>query len=316
MSQQKIGVVGSGLIGRSFSMIYASAGYKVVIYDIQASQLESAQKDIWQQLVALEGQGLLRGTLTKEEQFNNISTTSCLKDCVSGAFLIQECVPEVLDLKRRVWADVDKLVSNDVILSSSTSALLPSAISEGLQHKNRFIISHPTNPPFYAPATEVVPASWTDPDVTERTLSLLKEVGQVPVLIKKEVPGFVLNRIQYAILGECFRLIRDGVVTTEDCDLIMSQGLGVRYAFMGPWETAYLNAEGMYSYSERYADMILNIQKDFGEPARMDGPTLDAIQQSLEKTSAKVEDLPARREWRNKRLIALAKLKQELNKAD
>lgn len=297
-------------------MLFASAGYQVVVYDVLPAQLEAAKKDILLQLNALEGQGLLRGKLSKEQQFDNITTTQSLEECVQGSFFIQECVPEILDLKRKVWSQVDKLVSPDAILSSSTSALLPSAISEGLDNKNRFIISHPTNPPFYAPATEVVPAPWTDPDVVERTVSLLKEVGQVPVLIKKEIPGFVLNRIQYAIMGECYRLIRDGVVSPSDCDLIMSQGLGVRYAFMGPWETGYLNAEGMYSYRDRYADMVLGIQESFGPPERMDGPTLDLIQEDISRVAGPVEDIAVRRQWRDKRLIALAKLKQDLDTAE
>ncbi|CAG5119031.1 unnamed protein product [Candidula unifasciata] len=316
MSAKKIGVIGSGLIGRSFAMLFASAGYKVVIFDIEPAQTRAAKEDIREQLASLEKNGLLKGSLSRQQQFDNISTTENLEECVKNAFFIQECVPERLDIKRKVWAQVDKLVGDDVILSSSTSALLPSAISEGLTHKNRFIISHPTNPPFYCPAIEVVPAGWTDPDVIEKTFTVLKESGLVPVLIKKEVPGFVLNRIQYAIIGECYRLIKDGVVSPEDCDTIMSQGLGLRYAFMGPWETGYLNAEGMLSYGERYADMILDIQKSFGPPERIEGPTLQAIHASMERLAGPVQDIQKRRQWRDKRLIALAKLKRDLDAED
>ncbi len=201
-------------------------------------------------------------------------------------------------------------------MSSSTSALLPSLISAELAHKSRFIVSHPTNPPFYAPATEVVPASWTDKDVVEKTVKLIKEVGQAPVVLKKEITGFVLNRIQYAIMAEAYNLIRDGIVSPEDCDVIMSQGLGMRYAFMGPWETAHLNAEGMESYRVRYADMIYNIQQDFKPPEKMGGPTLDVIQRGMENIAGPLESLPERRQWRDRRLVALAKLKASLDKQD
>uniref|UniRef100_A0A0B6YTV8 3-hydroxyacyl-CoA dehydrogenase NAD binding domain-containing protein n=1 Tax=Arion vulgaris TaxID=1028688 RepID=A0A0B6YTV8_9EUPU len=316
MSRAKIAVIGSGLIGRSFSMLFASGGYRVVIFDIEPAQTKAAKNDIRQQLANLESNGLLKGTLTKEEQFDNISTTENLQDCLQDAFFIQECVPEQLELKRKVWAQIDSLVTGDVILSSSTSALLPSVISEGLVHRNRFIISHPTNPPFYVPAIEVVPAAWTDATVIEKTVSLLKESGLVPVVLKKEIPGFVLNRIQYAIMGECYRLIRDGVVNPIDCDTIMSQGLGMRYAFMGPWETGYLNAEGMISYGERYSDMILGIQNTFGPPVRMEGPTLQTIHSAMEELAGPVEDIQARRKWRDTRLISLAKLKRDFEKAD
>ncbi|RUS78411.1 hypothetical protein EGW08_013825 [Elysia chlorotica] len=316
MSKGKIGVIGSGLIGRSYTMLFISAGYNVTLFDILAEQTHAAKKDIWDQLKALEKQNLLRGTLTPEKQFELIATTESLEECVRGAFFVQECVPERLEIKRNVWAKVDKMVDPSVIMSSSTSALLPSAISEGLANKNRFIVSHPTNPPFYAPATEVVPASWTDEDVKEKTIALLKEVGQIPVVLNREIKGFVLNRIQYAIMGECYRLIRDGIVSPEDVDTIMSQGLGMRYAFMGPWETAYLNATGMMHYGEAYSDMIFNIQQDFGPPERMEGPTLEYINESMRKLAGPEEDIQERRRWRDRRLTALAKLKKDMDKAD
>lgn len=315
-TNKNIAVIGSGLIGRSFTMLFASGGYSVTVYDVEPQQNQSAKEDIWRQLSMLESQGLLRGSLSKEQQFANISYTESLEKAVTGVFFIQECVPERLDIKQAVWTKVEKLMSPSTIMSSSTSAILPSKISEKLTHRNRFVVSHPTNPPFYAPATEVVPASWTDQDVVDTTVRLLKEVGQAPVVLKKEIRGFVLNRIQYAILAETWNLIRDGVVSPEDCDVIMSHGMGVRYAFMGPWETAYLNADGMYSYSERYADMIIGIQQDFKPPERMDGPTLDVIQKGMENVAGPVENLSVRRQWRDRRLIALAKLKAEMDKAD
>jgi len=297
-------------------MLFASGGYRVSVYDVEPAQTQAAKVDIQKQLDKLDEQGLLRGSLSKEEQFANISYTESLENCVSGAFFIQECIPERLELKKSVWGKIETLMSKDAIMSSSTSALLPSLISEGLTHRNRFIVSHPTNPPFYAPATEVVPASWTDADVVEKTVALLKEIGQAPVVLKKEITGFVLNRIQYAILAETYNLIRDGVVSPEDCDVIMSQGLGMRYAFMGPWETAHLNADGMYSYRDRYADMIYGIQQDFKPPEKMGGETLDVIQHGMENVAGPLEHLEQRRQWRDRRLVALAKLKASLDKEE
>ncbi|XP_005109678.1 lambda-crystallin homolog isoform X2 [Aplysia californica] len=316
MASKKIAVIGSGLIGRSFSMLFVSGGYQVSVYDVEPAQNAVAKDDIWSQLNKLEEQGLLRGSLSKEQQFANITYTEDLAECVNGAFFIQECIPERLELKKSVFAKIEKVMSPDAIMSSSTSALMPSLISGDLTHKNRFVVTHPTNPPFYAPATEVVPASWTDADVIEKTVALLKEIGQAPVLLKKEINGFVLNRIQYAILAETWNLIRDGIVSPEDCDVIMSQGLGMRYAFMGPWETAYLNADGLHSYSDRYADMIYGIQKDFLPPEKIGGETLDVIQRGMENVAGPVENLEQRRQWRDRRLVALAKLKAGMNKEE
>ncbi|XP_070189700.1 lambda-crystallin-like isoform X2 [Littorina saxatilis] len=306
-----------GLIGRSFAMIFASGGYKVTLFDLEPDQVSKAKADIQTQLGSLEREGLLRGSLSVQQQFDLITGVTDLATCVKDAFFVLECVPERLDIKRSVWSQVDPLVTDDVILSSSTSALLPSAISEGLRHKDRFVICHPTNPPFYAPLVEVVPSQWTRADVVQTTMELLREVGQVPVLVKKEVAGFVLNRLQFAIMGEAWRLVRDGVISAGDLDKVMSSGLGTRYAFIGPWETAYLNAEGMDSYVERYADMIFDIQKHQESAEKMAlGPTLDAIKTDMEAVAGPISDLQTRRQWRDNRLAALAKLKVEMAAAD
>ncbi|KAK3098858.1 hypothetical protein FSP39_023797, partial [Pinctada imbricata] len=198
----------SGLIGRSFAMLYAAGGYNVKLYDIEASQIEGAMKDIRDQLVHLDKTGFLRGKLTMTEQENLITGTNDLAECVKDAFFIQECVPEKLEIKQQVHSQIDCLMNKDAILSSSSSAIVPSAISQKIKHKNRFIVVHPTNPPFYAPLVELIPASWSDPDVLVRTRQLMIDIGQVPVVLKREVDGFVLNRIQYAILRECWSLVR------------------------------------------------------------------------------------------------------------
>ncbi|XP_050393223.1 lambda-crystallin [Patella vulgata] len=315
-SDMIVGIIGSGLIGQSWAMLFASAGYQVKIYDVDVEQVKKALQNIEQQLLDLQEQGLLRGNLNKQEQRERITAVSTIGDCVKGAFYIQECVPERLDIKKGVWGEVDKIVNVDVIMASSSSSLLPSKISDGLKHRNRFLVSHPTNPPFYAPLVEIIPAPWTDDDVVPTTKSLLERIGQVPVVLKKEIDGFVLNRIQYSIIGEAWRLINDDIISAEDLDKVMSTGLGVRYAFMGPLETAYLNADGMKSYIERYAEMVYRIQKSFGQPLPMGGETGDKIHKELESYVCPVECLAERRQWRDKRLAALAKLKKEMDKGD
>lgn len=151
-----------------------------------------------------------------------------------------------MELKRKVFKELDELASSTVVLCSSTSYFLPSLFAESLKHRNQVIVGHPVNPPYYVPLVEVIPTKFTDQSVIDRTLKIMKEIGQKPVTLKKEVKGFALNRIQYAILNECYRLIADDVISVEDIDTVMSDGLGMRYAFMGPWETAHLNATGQY----------------------------------------------------------------------
>ncbi|XP_062575253.1 lambda-crystallin-like [Saccostrea cucullata] len=313
-SERQVGIIGSGLIGHSFAMLYAAAGYRVRMYDIKPEQVQHALSIIDDQLEHLAENGLLRGKLTIKEQRSLITGTNDFTECVKDAFFIQECVNERLELKREVHAKIDPICRKDAIISSSASALVPSLISEGLSNKNRFIVCHPTNPPFYAPLVEVIPAPWTDPEVVVTTKELMTEIGQVPVLVKKEIDGFVLNRIQYAIIGECWRLYEEGVMSAEDIDKVMSEGLGRRYAFMGPLETAFLNADGMHSYGDRYRDMIYRVQSSFGPPKKMEGPTLEKIHNEI-AARIPLDKLHERRKWRDIRLASLQKLKNELDES-
>merc|ERR1712156_1107668 len=142
--------------------------------------------------------------------------------------------------------------------------------------------------------------------------ALMAEVGQGPVSLSREVPGFVLNRMQYALLNECWRLVRDGVVSAQDLDVVMKDGMGMRYAFMGPMETIHLNAEGTQNYCDRYGETIYNVSSDLG-------PIPTGWKQETEKGKAEVaalEDLYKRRVWRDKRLAALAKLKRDMEREE
>ncbi|KAI1286708.1 Lambda-crystallin -like protein [Halotydeus destructor] len=279
MSKGKIAIVGSGLIGRSWSMLFVGAGYSVSVYDVKAEAIDVALADIEGQLVKLEEMGLLRGTLSAGEQFKLISKADSLAHCLDGAVHCQECVFERLDLKQQVFKQLDELASDTIVLSSSTSCFLPSLFTDGLKHKSNCVVSHPVNPPYYVPMVEIVPAPWTDPEVVQRTRALMIEIGQKPVTLKREVPGFSLNRIQYA--------------------------------FMGPWETACLNAEGLPDYFEKYSQGIFDVSSSFGPTPMMDGPMAEMMHKEMEKRLT-IAQLPERRKWRDERLTALAQLKSKM----
>uniref|UniRef100_A0A182PQL4 N-acetyltransferase domain-containing protein n=1 Tax=Anopheles epiroticus TaxID=199890 RepID=A0A182PQL4_9DIPT len=283
MKKEKVAIIGSGLIGRSWAMLFAGVGYQVTIYDIIPDIVEKALKETKQELDSIEKQGLLRGNLTAAEQFACISGTDNLKDAITDAIYVQECVPERLDIKKKLYGEVDGLVGPDTILASSTSTFMPSLFSEEMKHRAQVLVAHPVNPPYYVPLVEIVPAPWTKAEYTTKARDLMTEIGQKPVTLSRQIEGFALNRIQYAILNETWRLVADGILNVKDIDVVMSEGLGMRYAFLGPLETAHLNAEGMLNYCERYCNTIYAVSQTMGPTPRMEGKVAEQVAKEMEE---------------------------------
>ena len=313
MSGKKVGIIGSGLIGRSFAMLFAGAGYKVQLYDIEKKQVDGALENIKTQLAHLEEVGLLRGDLSKSEQFALISGTSNMSECISGACYIQECVPEIQAVKEGVYAEIDKLVTDDrCVLASSTSAMPISYFTSNISHKSQCIVVHPCNPPFFCPVVEICPAAYTKPEITEVTMAMMRETGQKPVLIKKELYGFVLNRMQYAMLNEVWKMVEDGSIGVEDVDSVVKDGLGLRYAFMGPFETCHLNVAGFSDLINKFGSLMDQLNSTMGPYNVMGGESAKKVAEVLNKKMP-LDKLDERRKWRDSRLIALAKLKKDLD---
>lgn len=308
---EKIAIIGSGLIGRAWAMVFARAGHPVKVYDAAPGAAEKALTLIREGLEELREFGLI--TESAETVARRVSATSTLADAIKDSDYVQENTSEKLDVKRAVYRAMDDLAPAHCILASSTSTIQASRFSEGLLGKHRCIVAHPVNPPHIVPIVEISPAPWTSADVVEKTRALHQKVGQVAITVNKEIEGFILNRLQAALLLEAWQLIKDGYVSVEDLDKCIKDGLGLRWSFMGPFETIDLNAPGgVPDYARRYGrvlkGMMSNVKSD---------PWDDALVAKVTGERRKImpQDAHAEREaWRDRRLMALIAHKREAAK--
>lgn len=300
---ERVAVIGSGLIGRAWSISFARAGYEVALYDALPGAAEAALGFVDSVLEDLDRNSLLNGQAPAQLR-RRMTPAQSLAEALAGAVHVQENTPEKIDTKIGVFRELDALAAPDATLASSTSALLPSAFTEGLTGRHRCLVVHPINPPYLIPAVEVVPAPWTADEVVERTGRFMRAAGHAPIMMKREIDGFVMNRLQGALLQEAFRLVADGYAGAEDVDIGIRDGLGLRWAFMGPFETIDLNAPGgIADYIARYEALYTNLW-----PSQQHRPDWAATGTAIEAERRDIlpqEGLPDHARWRDRRLMAL-----------
>ena len=306
-------IVGSGFIGRAWAISFARAGSTVRLWDQADGAADKAIAYIAGVLDDLEANDLLNGQ-SPATVLSRISPAPTLEEALAEAHHIQENTPEVLDIKIKVFQRLDAVARPDAVLASSTSALLPSRFTEGLKGRGRCLVVHPINPPYLIPAAEVVPAPWTTMETVERTRRFLVAAGHAPLVMKKELDGFIMNRMQGALLEEAFRLVADGYASVEDVDIGIRDGLALRWSFMGPFETIDLNAPGgVRDYCERYQGIYSNIFPQMLRRVDWAGPVMDTIEPER-RQRVPADRLQDRQVWRDKRLMALAAHKRRAAK--
>jgi L-gulonate 3-dehydrogenase len=297
-----VALIGAGLIGRSWANVFARGGWDVRITDAHQPTLDAAPSLIRQSLFDLEAHGLVKNAANAAQRITPVAT---LAEALHGASFVQESGPETLDAKIALFKELDALTAPDVILASSTSAIVASKFTEALAGRARCLVAHPVNPPHLVPVVELCGAPWTSADTIMRARKIFDELAMRPIEVRKEVDGFVLNRLQAALLAEAFRLVEDGVVSPQDLDRTIADGLGLRWAFMGPFETIELNApEGIADYCRRYGPFFTRVASD-PAPASVWDPT--NWQQAVEAwgPAPSAETVLAKSQWRNERLAAL-----------
>ena len=298
-----VAVVGAGLIGRAWAIVFARAGHPVRLHDMEATTMVASLGYIEARLHELASFGLIDET--PAEVLLRIRCEPNLAVALSDVVLVQENVRETVADKTAIFARLDALAPPGAVLASSTSWLPASTFTESLAGRARCLVAHPVNPPYLVPLVELCPAPWTDDKVMQRAHAIYTAAGQTPVTLSREIHGFLLNRVQGAVLDECFKLYEQGLASADDIDKVLKEGLALRWSFMGPFETIDLNASGgLADYAQRYGPGFREAMAD-GEPFGWDAATL-ARAAAERRAQLPLTDINTRSAWRDRRLMALA----------
>jgi L-gulonate 3-dehydrogenase len=309
---KKVTVFGSGIVGRCWASLFARGGLKVWLYDIK--NITEAVQDVRKnKLPLLESFNMLNGK--KAHQLEKlIFGTSSLEEALSETDYIQECVPEDIEIKKKVHSIISSnlsLTSNAIIGSSSSN--LSSSLFACPKQVSKTLIVHPINPPFAIPLVELVPSEKTLPDVVLKTKRLMELIGLSPVILKKEIDGFAVNRLQYALLAEAYRLVEDKILTPEDVDTVVKKGLGLRWSFMGPFETIDLNANGIKDYCKKFSSSIERVVSTQDNNRKWKENVFVTMEKSM-RSKVPLSELKQRIKWRDFRLMELASHQSKMDK--
>jgi L-gulonate 3-dehydrogenase len=295
----RVAIIGSGLIGRSWAVVFAGGGFDVALYDALPGVADKARDRVSEDLDELSTHGLVKDAKAAAAR---VRAATSVADALDGATHVQENSPETLAAKRTVFAELDRLAVPDAILASSTSTIVASRFTETLKGRHRCLVAHPVNPPHLVPLVELVGAPWTAPETIARAKAIYEAVGQVPIVAMREIDGFILNRLQAVLLSEAFRLVGQGYVSPQDLDKTLKDGLGLRWSFMGPFETIELNAPaGIPDYCERYGPSLSRLSA--ADSAIYQGENLKRILAQWQPLDS--DQIATRMRWRDRRLAAL-----------
>ncbi len=301
----KIAIVGSGVIGRGWIILFAKAGYDVHVFDTMPGAVSAALERVHASLHDLEQLDYVNDA---DAVFARIEQSDTLEKALADSCYVQESVTEDAAVKEQVFSAMDRCAPAGIPLASSCSAIPPTTFLQNIAGRERCIVAHPFNPPHLMPIVEIVTTPWNSKSIITRVCTLMEEIGQSPAVIEKEIPGYVVNRLQAAVVNEAIHLVDEGVISPRDLDRCMRSGLGLRWAFMGPFETMELNApEGFLDYASKFG----HAYQEMGTQLKVDKPWRQETLQQIEnwrRSETTIEEVPARQAWRDRMLLRLRAL--------
>ncbi len=297
-----VAIIGAGLVGSGWAIVFARSGATVRAFDSDAAIRASVFDRIRASLEDMQAVGLVDRI---DAIVARVSVCESLAEAVAEADYVQESVLELREVKSSVSLEIDRAMRPDAVVGSSSSGIPGSAFTGDCANRSRFLIAHPVNPPHLVPVVELVPAPWTDPEIVPWLRTEMERIGQVVVVVNREIEGFILNRLQGALLNEAWALFDGGYASAADIDATVAHGLGLRWSFMGPFETIDLNAPGgVADYARRLGPLYHSVAQDRTRPQPWSDELIARV------TSERRAVLPAgqlaeRRAWRDSRLMKL-----------
>jgi 3-hydroxyacyl-CoA dehydrogenase len=311
---RRVAIIGAGTIGRGWAVAFAAAGWDVRIHDASPGQALAAPATVQDMLRDLLGAGLLASEALAGVK--PVMVCDTLEDAVCGADWVQECVAEDVSIKAEVFVQIEKHVLPDTILASSSSAIVASKFASDLASRHRVLVAHPANPAHVIPIVELVPAPFTDPGMIEHAAMLLRGIGKKPVVLSREVEGFLFNRLQGAVLREAYWLFEQGLATMADIDEVVKNGLATRWSLVGPFETSDLNYRGgLKEHGRRMAPAYARMGRQSGSANQWPQELIDRAHAARRELLAE-QDWAARADWRDRTLMKLFRFRAALEDED
>jgi 3-hydroxyacyl-CoA dehydrogenase len=298
---RRVGVIGAGTIGASWTAYFLSRGLEVV-----ASDPSPGAPDLIRRMVEDAWPILQRLGATPDADPARWRFEADPARAAAGCDFIQENAPERYEVKQPLLRTISAVLPADVVIASSSSGLLASRLSEGMTHPARLVIGHPFNPPHMIPLVEVVGGTTASPEAVEAAMEFYRQIGKHPILLRKEVPGHLANRLQAALWREAVHLVAEGVASVADVDAAISEGPGLRWALMGPHATFHLaGGEGGYAhFMHHLMPAVTSWWSSLGNPQvtpELQRALIEGVQ--AEVGGASVQDLARRRDAALTRLL-------------
>ena len=251
---KRVACIGAGIIGQGWATVFSSKGYEVILNDLDDHRIQNALEMIQANLTFLETNHRLRHGQANAV-FQTIRTSISMQEALVTADYVQESVPDRYDLKKKVFTEIDALAPRHAIVASSSSGLLITEIQKVVSTPERCLLVHPFQPVHLVPLVEIAGGNDTTPETCHTAFELMKRLGKFPVLLKREVPGYIVNRLQAALVREAIDLVGKGVADPQDIDQAFRMGLGIRDPILGPFMRMHIAAgDGIEAFFENYAE--------------------------------------------------------------